>query len=145
MLNQDFREFVKSLNDNLVRFLVVGGYAVALHGYPRYTKDLDIWIELTVENAARIVEALNQFGFGDLGLTSADFLETDIIIQLGYPPNRIDLLTSLSGIEFEACFQTRVVVELEGISVNFIDLESLLKNKRSTGRAQDLADVDRLS
>lgn len=88
MLNPDFGEFVESLNDNLVRYLVVGGYAVALHGHPRYTKDLDIWIEMTPENAERMVQALEQFGFGSLGLQAADFLVPDQIVQLawGFPP-----------------------------------------------------------
>jgi len=134
MLNQDFKEFIRSLNDNQVRYLVVGGYAVALHGYPRYTKDIEIWIELAPANASRIVRALEQFGFGSLGLKEQDFLETDMIIQLGYPPRRIDLLT-LSGVDFDQCFTTKVVADLDGISINFIDLESLKMNKRATGRA----------
>ena len=144
MLNQDFREFVQSLNDKQVRYLVVGGYAVALHGYPRYTKDIDIWIELAPANASRIVRALEQFGFGSLGLEAKDFLEADTIIQLGYPPRRIDLLTTLSGVDFDQCFAAKVVVEMDGIPVNFIDLENLKKNKRATGRAQDIADIENL-
>src|SRR4030066_69230 len=127
MLNQDFIEFIQSLNDNQVRYLVVGGYAVALHGYPRYTKDIDIWIELAPANASRIVRALEKFGFGSLGLKEQDFLEADTIIQLGYPPNRIDLLTTLPGVDFDQCFAAKVVVDMDGISINFIDLESLKK------------------
>ena len=100
MLNPDFKEFIALLNANDVHYLVVGGYAVALHGYPRYTKDLDIWIERSAENADRIVKALQEFGFGSLGLKADDFLVTDQIIQLGYPPRRIDLLTALPGVEF---------------------------------------------
>lgn len=144
MLNPDFKEFIQSLNDNQARYLVVGGYAVALHGYPRYTKDIDIWIEMSPANAARIVQALEQFGFGSLGLKEGDFLEADTIIQLGYPPRRIDLLTTLPGVDFESCFAAKVVVEIDGVAVNFIDLENLKKNKRSTGRSQDLADVENL-
>ena len=101
VLNQDFKEFIQSLNDNRVRYLVIGGYAVALHGYPRYTKDIDIWIEKSPENAAKMVEALEQFGFGSLGLQAADFLVPDQIIQLGYPPSRIDLVTTPPGVNFE--------------------------------------------
>lgn len=97
MLIPDFKEWLTLLNDNHIRYLVVGGYAVALHGYPRYTKDLDIWIESTPENAAKIIQALDQFGFGSLGLQEKDFLEPDSIIQLGYPPDRIDLITTLPG------------------------------------------------
>ncbi len=144
MLNPDFREFIQSLNDNQVRYLVVGGYAVALHGYPRYTKDIDIWIELSPLNATRILQALDQFGFSSLGLTENDFLEADSIIQLGYPPRRIDLLTSLSGVDFDICYSNKVVVELDEIQVNFIDLENLKKNKLATGRSQDIADVENL-
>ena len=144
MLNPDFREFIQSLNDNQVRYLVVGGYAVALHGYPRYTKDIDIWIELSPLNATRILQALDQFGFSSLGLTENDFLEEDSIIQLGYPPRRIDLLTSLSGVDFDICYSNKVVVELDGIQVDFIDLENLKKNKLATGRSQDIADVENL-
>lgn len=144
MLNQDFKEFIQSLNDNQVHYLVVGGYAVALHGYPRYTKDIDIWIDMTPANAARIVQALQQFGFGSLGLKEADFLDVDTIIQLGYPPRRIDLLTTLPGVDFEACFSVKVVVDIDGVVVNFIDLENLKKNKRATGRFQDMADIENL-
>lgn len=145
MLNQDFKEFIRSLNDNQVHYLVVGGYAVALHGYPRYTKDIDIWIEMTPANATQIIKALDQFGFGVLGLKEQDFLEAETIIQLGYPPRRIDLFTTLSGVDFEDCFAAKVVVEMDGLQVNFIDLENLKKNKHATGRAQDIADIENLN
>jgi predicted nucleotidyltransferase len=144
VLNQDFKEFIKSLNDNGVRYLVVGGYAVALHGYPRYTKDMDVWVEMTAENASKVVKALDQFGFGSLGLKEADFIVPDQIVQLGYPPRRIDILTTLAGVEFSECYPTLTTVDMEGVSVNFIDLENLRKNKRATGRHQDLADLENL-
>ena len=144
MLNQDFKEFVQSLNDNHVRYLVIGGYAVALHGHPRYTKDLDVWIEMKPDNAAKMVKALEQFGFASLGLKAEDFLVPDQIVQLGYPPNRIDVLTTLPGVEFERCYASRVQVEIGGVAVNFIDLENLKKNKKATGRTQDLADLENL-
>ncbi len=144
MLNQDFKEFVQSLNENRVRYLVIGGYAVALHGHPRYTKDLDVWVESSPENAARVVKALEQFGFASLGLTAEDFLASDQVIQMGLPPNRIDMLTSVEGIQFESCYPSRVQVVIDGVRVNFIDLENLKKNKRAVGRAQDLADLEKL-
>ena len=144
MLNQDFKEFIQSLNDNRVRYLVIGGYAVALHGHPRYTKDLDLWIEMKPDNAAKMVKALEQFGFASLGLKAEDFLVPDQIVQLGYPPNRIDVLTTLPGVEFERCYTSRVQVEIDGVTVNFIDLENLKKNKKATGRTQDLADLENL-
>jgi predicted nucleotidyltransferase len=144
MFNQDFREFIESLNDNGVRYLVVGGYAVALHGYPRYTKDIDIWVEMTAENAANIIKALDQFGFGSLGVDEAEFTVPDQMLQLGYPPGRIDLLTTLPGVEFSECYAARTIVEIDGASVNFIDIENLRKNKKATGRHQDLADLENL-
>jgi hypothetical protein len=123
---------------------VVGGYAVALHGHPRYTKDIDIWIELTPENADRVVQALEQFGFGSLGLKPADFLEPSQVIQLGYPPRRIDLLTSLKGVDFNDCYQDRTTIVIEGMNIDFINLANLKKNKQATGRHQDLADLENL-
>ncbi len=145
MLNQDFKEFIQSLNDNQVRYLVIGGYAVALHGYPRYTKGMDVWIDKGAENAARMVMALEQFGFGSVGLEASDFLEPDQVIQLGYPPVRIDVITSAPGVEFGSCYESRVEVEIEGVVVNFIDLENLKRNKRAAGRLQDLADLENLA
>jgi len=144
VFNQDFKEFIQSLNDNQVRYLIVGGYAVALHGYPRYTKDLDIWIELNPDNAAKLIKALDQFGFSSLGLRVEDFLEADQIVQLGYPPNRIDLITSMPGVDFEGCYTSRVKVMIDDVLINFIDLENLKKNKRAVGRLQDLADLENL-
>jgi hypothetical protein len=144
VLNQDFKEFIQSLNNNQVRYLIVGGYAVALHGHPRYTKDINIWVESSRENVSRLVDALDEFGFASLGLTSKDFLEPNQIIQLGYPPNRIDILTSLKGIEFTACYALRVIVSVEEVEVSFIDLDNLKENKKATGRLQDLADLENL-
>ncbi|RPI78961.1 MAG: hypothetical protein EHM45_04645 [Desulfobacteraceae bacterium] len=144
MLNQDFKEFIKSLNDNKVRYLVIGAYALAVHGHPRYTKDLDVWIDRTQENSAKLIQALEQFGFGSLGLKKEDFLTPRQVIQLGYPPNRIDLLNDPEGIDFENCYSNKVEIIIDGISVNFIDLENLKKNKKATGRLQDLADIENL-
>lgn len=144
MLSKDFKEFIELLNGHNVRYLVVGGYAVAFHGYPRYTKDLDVWIELSPENAENVLKALEEFGFESLGLKREDFLESDQIIQLGYPPNRIDILTTLKEIKFEDCYKARVEVDIQGLKINFIDLENLKHNKRATGRPQDLADAENL-
>jgi predicted nucleotidyltransferase len=144
VFDKDFKEFIESLNDSGVRYLVVGGYAVALHGYPRYTKDIDIWVEMSADNAARIIKALDQFGFGSLGVSEAEFTIPDQMLQLGHPPGRIDLLTTLPGVEFSECYGARKVVEIDGLSVSFIDLENLKKNKKATGRHQDLADLENL-
>ena len=143
-LNPDFKEFLQLLNSHAVEYLIIGGYAVAAHGHPRYTKDIDIWVHATEDNAPRLVQALNDFGFSSLGLVHTDFLEPDTIVQLGYPPRRIDLLTSPSGVEFEQCFPLRLVADVDGIEVPIIGLEQLMANKRASGRPQDLADIDSL-
>jgi hypothetical protein len=144
VLNPDFKEFLGSLNNNQVRYLVAGGYAVALYGYPRYTKDLDIWIEIDPKNAERIFAALEQFGFSSLELTAADFLKPGISIHLGYPPKRIVLWTTLTGVDFGNCFESRTVIHINDISVNFVGLDNLKRNKRAAGQPQDLADLDNL-
>ena len=127
-----------------MRYLVVGGYAVALHGHPRYTKDIDIWLERDEENAERLVRALDHFGFASLGLAAGDFLEPDQIIQLGYAPNRIDLLTTLAGLDFGTCYASRLAVTIDQVEVDFIDLDNLKASKRAAGRLQDLADLENL-
>lgn len=144
-LNPDFKEFLQSLNENDVRYLVVGGYAVAFHGHPRYTKDIDIWIDLDEQNARKVVKALVDFGFSSLNLNPADFLEPDNVIQLGYPPRRIDLLIGLEGADFDECYSKRLEEEMEGIRVCFVDRENLARLKRAAGRPQDLADLDNLT
>lgn len=144
MLEKDFREFIELLNANGVKYLIVGGYAVALHGYPRYTKDLDIWVDLEEKNSQAIIRVLDQFGLGPLGLAASDFMTPDVVVELGYPPNRIDILVNISGVEFIECYQKKVIVNIDGVDVQFIDLESLKKNKNAAGRSQDLADVEHL-
>jgi hypothetical protein len=144
MLNSDFKEFIQLLNENQVKYLVIGGYAVAVHGHPRYTKDIDIWIEMTPENADKLLTALNQFGFGSLGLSPQDFQSPDQIIQLGYPPNRIDLITTPDGIDFDTCYTSKLEILINDIPVQFIDLNNLKKNKKASGRLQDLADLENL-
>ena len=143
-LSQDFKEFIESLNVSGVRYLVVGGYAVALHGHPRYTKDLDVWIDCTPANAKRIVRAFTEFGFESLSVKASDFEKPNRMVQMGFPPNRIDVLTSLAGVAFAKCYKQKVIVEIDGIPVNFIDVENLKVNKRAAGRLQDLADVENL-
>jgi hypothetical protein len=140
----DFSEFIASLAARDTRFLVVGGYAVALHGHPRYTGDIDIWLAPDEENARSVVAALAEFGFEDLGLTIDDFLEPDRVVQLGYPPMRIDLMTGLDGVNFDEAYERRVEVELGGVAVPFLSLDDLRRNKRATARAQDLADLEAL-
>ncbi len=141
MLNKDFKEFAALLNSARVEYLVVGGYALAAHGHPRYTGDLDIWLRRDHGNIAKLLEVLEKFGFGGLGLVAEDFLKPGAVIQLGYPPARIDLLTDIDGVEFDACQATRVMVLWDGIDLPFIGLEEFRTNKRAAGRAKDLADL----
>ncbi|NIV10658.1 MAG: hypothetical protein GWN62_04990 [Aliifodinibius sp.] len=145
VLNPDFVEFIKLLNDRNVLYLVVDGYAVAFHGYPRYTKDIDIWIYPDKKNAEKVIEVLKDFGFESLGLTLEDFSDPEQIIQLGRPPNRIDLMMDLEGVKFRECYSAKVEVDVDGINANFLDLNNLKKNKKATGRHQDLADLENLS
>ena len=144
MLNKDFKEFVELLNSADVEYLVVGGYALAAHGHPRYTGDLDIWIRTSPSNVDRLLEVLTRFGFGGLGLTAKDFLKPDSIVQLGYPPVRIDLLTSIDGVEFEQSYQNRVVMNVGGTNLSIIGVNDFRANKRAAGRAQDIADLESL-
>ena len=144
ILNPDYKEFFQLLNSNNVRYLIIGGYAVAYHGYPRYTKDIDIWVWADPKNAKKIVKALKEFGFGSLGLEKEDFLEKGTIIQLGHAPNRIDLIMGAPGVEFENCYSERMEEEIEGVKLFFIDMENLKKSKKASGRLQDLADLENL-
>ena len=143
-LNQDLREFIALLNSTGVKYLIVGGHAVAFHGYPRFTGDMDFFVERSSENAQRIEEVLGQFGFAGLGLTARDFVQPEIVVQLGRPPHRIDLLTSIDGVRFEDAWPRRTPSELDGLLVFFISKPDLLANKRASGRPQDAADLSNL-
>lgn len=143
-LQKDSREFIELLNSHGVEFLVVGGHAVAFHGHPRFTGDIDFWVRPRRDNAARLLSALRSFGFGELALTEGDFTQPHRIVQLGHPPNRIDLLTSISGVEFDEAWAAREEADLDGLAVHFLGRKALIDNKRACGRAQDLADVERL-
>ena len=144
MINKDFKEFIELLNKNNVRYLVVGGYALAFHGHPRYTKDIDFWLWVNQANAKNIIKALEEFGFSSLDLNENDFLRPGYVVQLGQPPARIDLLTSVTGLDFEECYETRNHIEIQGSEIDIIDLESFKKNKIAVGRHQDLADLENL-
>jgi len=143
-LSRDLREFIALLNSTSVKYVLVGRHAVAFHGYPRFTGDINFFIERSADNAAKLERVLNVFGFGQLGLKAADFLDPDIVVQLGRPPHRIDLLTSIDGVEFEEAWNSRVKVST-GVEMFVISKDLLLQNKRATGRLRDLADVERLT
>ena len=140
-LNQDFQEFVELFVAHEVEFLIVGGYALAAHGHPRYTKDLDVWVWIGTENSQRIIAAIEAFGFGDLGLTAADFQDPDVMVQLGHEPQRIDILTFASGLHFSDAYENRVYITIGNVQVPFISVDDLRTNKLATGRPRDIADV----
>jgi hypothetical protein len=143
-LQQDLREFVELLNSHNVDYIIVGGHAVAFHGYPRFTGDIDFFIRPTVDNGVRLVRALEAFGFSNVGLNAETFAQANKVVQLGRPPNRIDLLTSISGVDFDEGWKGRVAGNLDGIPVSFIGKLELIKNKRASARTKDLADLEKL-
>lgn len=144
MLTKDFKEFLQLLNEKKVKYLLVGGYAVILHGYPRYTGDIDIWINPDSKNAQKIMNVLDEFGFSSLKLSLETFTQTNQIIQLGREPNRIDLITSVDGVTFDECYTQKVIFEVERVPIQTISKEMLKKNKLTTGRHKDLDDIEHL-
>ena len=143
-LQKDIREFVELLLSEKVDFLLVGGYALAVHGAPRFTEDIDFLIHLSSENADRLIQVVEKFGFGDLDIERDDFLKPDFVIQLGMAPNRIDLLTGIDGLSWEEIWESRIGYEFDGLPIHVIGREQLIKNKLASGRTKDLADAERL-
>ena len=143
-LQKDLREFIELLSSREVECIVVGGHAVAFHGHPRFTGDIDFLIRPTIDNARRVMEALQAFGFSHLSLTAEDLTIPDLVVQLGRPPNRIDLMTSISGVAFDEAWAGKESAELDGLPVFLLGREALLKNKEAAGRDKDLADLSRL-
>jgi hypothetical protein len=140
-LNRDLREFLELLNSRRVDYVIVGAHCLAFHGRPRYTGDLDILIQPTAENAAKLVELLEGFGFAEANFAETDFTQAEQVIQLGRPPNRIDLLTTLTGVPTATAFSSKIAAEIDGIPVFVLSKEVLIQNKRAVGRPQDLADL----
>ena len=143
-LSAALKEFIGLLNSRGVEYVIVGAYSLAFHGRPRYTGDLDILIRPSRENAVRIGTILRDFGFANTAFSEADFVEPNQMIQLGRAPNRIDLLTGISGVLTEEALETKVSTDLEGIPVFVLSKELLIQNKRAVGRPQDLADLEQL-
>ena len=143
-LPKGLRTFIESLISQRVEFLVVGAHAVAFHGHPRFTGDIDLLVRPTKENAERVMAALSAFGFSSPGLSATDFIRPDAVVQIGRPPNRIDLLTAITGVGFDEAWAGRCAGTLSGIAVSFLGFESLLKNKQATGRSKDAEDVAKL-
>ena len=144
LLTDDFREFLKSLNASHVEYLIVGGYAVGLHGYPRATIDLDIWVRAVPANASRIVDAVRGFGFDTSVLSEELFLKPESIVRFGVPPFRIEIMTTIDGVQFDQCHRRAVRFEIDGVSIPVISLVDLKQNKRAAGRHKDLNDLENL-
>jgi predicted nucleotidyltransferase len=143
-LPQDFKEFLRLLKEHKVKYLLIGGYAVSYHGYPRSTADMDIWVAVEPNNADNLVAVLREFGFDVPKLESSLFLNEDKVIRMGLPPLRIELLTTISGVSFDECYSECVVDTIDGIEVNIISLKHLKINKKASGRYKDLDDLDHL-
>lgn len=141
-VQSDFRELLELLNLHQVEYLIVGGYALALHGAPRYTGDLDIFVKPDRKNADRIVKALDEFGFSSVGLKAEDFSIPDQIVQLGVPPVRVDLITSLSGVTWDEAFSGRIEAVYGSVPVHILGRDEFIRNKKAVGRMQDLADLE---
>jgi len=144
-LSKDLREFIGLLNSKGIKFIIVGGHAVAYHGHPRFTGDIDFFVECSPANAKALEQVIIAFGFAGLGLTANDFLKPETVIQLGRPPNRIDILTSITGVDFVRAWQTKTAALIDGIPIFIISKELLIKNKRAVHRPQDLADLQQIA
>jgi len=140
----ELKEFLELLNEHRVEYMLIGGYAVGYHGFPRATADMDIWIATNEANAGKIIAALEAFGFAGTGMTPELFLGPDKITQMGNPPLRIEILTTISGLEFAEAYAKRIVDVVDGVPVSFISSDHLKINKRASGRPKDLADLDNL-
>lgn len=143
-LEQDFEDFVALLNKHDVHYMIVGGYALAFHGKPRHTGDLDIWIEISDDNAEKMCKVIAEFGIASLGMEKNDFLKKGIITQIGYPPLRIDILNEIDGVDFQDAYRHKSIIDIDGLIINYIGLDDLIKNKTVSGRSQDLTDVNAL-
>jgi hypothetical protein len=141
-LNQDWREFVESLEENGVEYLLVGAVAGSFHGVPRMTGDIDFWVKPSDKNAAAVLRALDSFGFSGLDVTADELAAPDLVLQLGFPPRRIDLLTSLEALQFDECYSRRVQAEIGGLMIPVLSKEDFVRNKTALGRPKDLADVE---
>ena len=144
LLNNDFKEFVQFLNANAVEYPVVGGCALITHGHPRYTGDIDFWVNPTPENIADLLTAPKQFGFASVDLKEEDFLVEQAVIQLGFPPARIDLMVAVSGVEFTSAYQARLEVDLGDTRINIINRIDFIRNKLATGRPKDFVNLKEL-
>jgi predicted nucleotidyltransferase len=144
MLNDDYKEMLQCLSEEDVKFLLVGAYALAVHGFPRATKDIDFFVWATPDNAVKLMRALAKFGAPMGEISESDFSSEGVIFQIGNNPRRIDIVTTIDGVKFEQAYANKKVFSIEGLQVPAISLEDLIVNKRASGRIQDLADVEKL-
>jgi hypothetical protein len=144
MLNEDYRDMLLALSDEKVRFILVGAYALAAHGYPRATMDIDIWVMPSPDNAKAVLRALRNFGAPLHNITKEDLQKDGTIFQIGVAPRRIDIITAASGLQFENTYQNSILVNIEGIDVRIPSIDDLIINKKATGRTKDLADAEAL-
>jgi predicted nucleotidyltransferase len=142
ILPEDFRDFLKLLNKHRVEYLLIGGYAVFYHGYPRATEDIDFWVAISPDNAQKLVQVMQDFGLSNV--TPELFLQEHQLTRIGFKPYRVEVLTTISGVQFETCYARRVVDTIDGIEVNIISLEDLKQNKKASGRLKDQDDVQNL-
>lgn len=143
-LNQDFLEFIGFLEDENVDYLVIGGYAVGLHGFPRYTGDIDFFIAVNDVNSHKVLRVFEKFGFGDIGIVREDFLKEDHVVEIGREPRKIQVLTGIDGVEFEECVRRKVETMIGGRVVKFIGKDDLMRNKAASGRPKDRLDLEEL-
>ena len=143
-LHPDFKDFLRLLSSHNVKYLLVGGYAVGYHGYPRATGDMDIWIEMSKPNSKKIAATFRDFGMPNEAISESLFLEQNKVIRMGVPPVRLEVITSASGVDFNECYSNREVIEIDEIPINFISLQDLKKNKHAAGRYKDLEDLEHL-
>jgi len=144
MLNSDYKELLSIFNEEKVKFILVGAYAMAVHGYPRATMDIDIWVIGELKNSKAVMKALRRFGAPMNDISSEDFQKNDIIFQIGVFPRRVDIITSVDGLEFKEAYERSIDVEIENIKLKVLSKEDLIKNKLASGRTKDLADVETL-
>jgi len=144
VLPPDFKEFLKLLKEHDVHYLLIGGYAVSYHGYARTTEDMDIWVAVHPDNAQKIYSALISFGLDDPNLKPEIFLQKPKILRMGFPPVRLEITTSIDGVDFNECYQSKIIDKIDGVEVNLIDLQNLKKNKKASGRAKDIDDIEQL-
>ena len=144
-LNPDFLDFITLLGQRSVEYVIVGGYAVGFHGFPRYTGDIDFFVSINEENAEKLLQVLDDFGFGGIGIEREDFLKPSFVVEIGREPRKIQILTGIDGVSFQECLQSAVECEYLERKLRFIGFDALLRNKKASGRPKDLIDVEALT